>query len=97
MRRVWTFFYGSFMNRNLLAGSGACRRLSWAFCSGDLLHRMGDGAYTRAVRMLSQFYDKSPDEVTEKELEDYFLHRRNVDHWAPNTSSAVAKALTTRS
>jgi integrase/recombinase XerD len=42
-------------------------------------------AYTRAVRMLSQFYDKSPDEVTEKELEDYFLHRRNVDHWAPNT------------
>jgi len=42
-------------------------------------------AYTCAVRMLSQFYDKSPDEVTEKELEDYFLHRRNVDHWAPNT------------
>ncbi len=42
-------------------------------------------AYTRAVRMLSQFYDKSPEEVSEKELEDYFLHRRNVDRWSANT------------
>ena len=42
-------------------------------------------AYTRAVRMLSQFYGKSPGEVTEKEVEDYFLQRRNVDHWSPNT------------
>lgn len=42
-------------------------------------------AYTRAVRMLSQFYGKSPEEVTEKELEDYFLHRRNSDRWSPNT------------
>jgi integrase/recombinase XerD len=42
-------------------------------------------AYTRAVRMLSQFYGKSPEEVTEKALEDYFLHRRNVDRWSSNT------------
>ena len=42
-------------------------------------------AYPRAVRMLSAFYGKSPDEITEPELEAYFLRRRNVDHWSPNT------------
>jgi site-specific recombinase XerD len=42
-------------------------------------------AYTRAVRMLSTFCSKPPDEITEPELEAYFLRRRNVDHWSPNT------------
>lgn len=42
-------------------------------------------AYTRAVRMLSAFYDKRPEEISEGELEAYFLHRRNVDHWSANT------------
>jgi integrase/recombinase XerD len=42
-------------------------------------------AYTRAVRMLSEFYGKRPDEISEGELEAYFLHRRNVDHWSANT------------
>ncbi len=42
-------------------------------------------AYARSVRMLTQFYDKSPDLITEQELQDYFLHRKNVDHWSPNT------------
>jgi site-specific recombinase XerD len=42
-------------------------------------------AYTRAVRMLSEFYNKRPDELSEQELEAYFLHRRNVNHWSANT------------
>lgn len=42
-------------------------------------------AYTRAVRMLSAFYDKPPEQISEAELEAYFLHRRNVDHWSANT------------
>ena len=43
-------------------------------------------AYTRAVRMLSQFYDnRAPETLSEAELEAYFLHRRNVDHWAPKS------------
>jgi len=42
-------------------------------------------AYTRALRMLCEHYDKEPDEIGEAELEAYFLHRRNVDHWSPNT------------
>ena len=32
-------------------------------------------AYSRAVRMLGQFHDKSPDLITEEELRDYLLHR----------------------
>jgi integrase/recombinase XerD len=42
-------------------------------------------AYTRAVRMLSQFYGKTPDLVSEQELQDYFLQRKNVNHWSPKT------------
>lgn len=42
-------------------------------------------AYTRAVRMLVDFYGKPPEQITEQELEQYFLRRKNVDHWSANT------------
>lgn len=42
-------------------------------------------AYTRSVRKLVEFFDKTPDQISEAELQDYFLHRRNVDLWKPNT------------
>jgi len=42
-------------------------------------------AYTRAVRMLAEFYHKTPDLVSEAELQEYFLHRKNVNRWAPKT------------
>ena len=35
--------------------------------------------------MLVQFYRKSPDEIAEEELQDYFLRRKNVSKWSPNT------------
>jgi len=41
--------------------------------------------YTRSVRMLVEFYGKTPDLITEQELQDYFLHRKNVDKWAAAT------------
>lgn len=41
--------------------------------------------YVRAVRLLAGFYDKTPDKITEQELQDYFLHRQNVSKWAPST------------
>lgn len=41
--------------------------------------------YTRAVRMLVDFYGKTPDLITETELVDYFLHRRNVNKWSGAT------------
>ena len=40
-------------------------------------------AYVREVRLLSQFYGKSPDLLSEPELQAYFLHRKNVDGLAP--------------
>jgi len=40
-------------------------------------------AYLRAVRKLVAFYDdKSPYRITEEELCQYFLHRKNVDQWS---------------
>jgi len=42
-------------------------------------------AYFRAVRKLSVFYDKPPYRITEEELCQYFLHRKNVDHWSETT------------
>ena len=39
-------------------------------------------AYTRALRMLCEFYgNRRPEDITEPELEAYFLHRKNVDGW----------------
>ena len=42
-------------------------------------------AYARSVRKLIEFFGKEPDQISEKELRDYFLHRRNADGWSPNT------------
>jgi integrase/recombinase XerD len=41
--------------------------------------------YTRSVRQLVDYYQKTPDQISEPELEDYFLHRRNVDKWSSAT------------
>ena len=40
-------------------------------------------AYVREVRLLAQFYGKSPALLSEQELQRYFLHRKNVDGLAP--------------
>lgn len=42
-------------------------------------------AYVRALRMLCEFYDKTPDQISEDELQQYFLQRRNVDGWSAST------------
>ncbi len=41
--------------------------------------------YTRAVRKLVEFCEKTPDAISETELQDYFLYCRNVEEWSPNT------------
>lgn len=41
--------------------------------------------YTRAVRQLVEFSDKTPDLISESELQDYFLYRVNETGWAPGT------------
>ena len=43
-------------------------------------------AYTRALRMLCEFYgNRRPEDITEAELEAYFLHRKGVDGWSSST------------
>ena len=41
--------------------------------------------YTRSVRQLVEYYSKTPDKISEEQLQDYFLHRRNVDKWSAAT------------
>ena len=52
------------------------------------LQRSGKGERTqessvREVRLLAQFSHKSPDRISEQELQRYCLHRQNVDGLAP--------------
>lgn len=64
--------------------------MDWFQKSMDTLSLNGKGertqqAYTRALRMLVEFYAKDPAEITEAELEAYFLRRKNLDRWSANT------------
>jgi len=38
--------------------------------------------YVRAVRQLAEHYHKPPDQITEEELRQYFLHIKNVKKWS---------------
>lgn len=39
-------------------------------------------SYMRAVRLLAYHYHKSPDQITEEELRQYFLYLKNVKKWS---------------
>ena len=64
---------------------------NWYEKSKEALQLSGKGdrtqvSYSRAVRLLVKHFDnKSPDLITEEELQEYFLHCRNVRKWAPKT------------
>jgi len=42
-------------------------------------------AYVRSMRMLVDFYGKTPDLISEEELQEYFLHKKDVDKWSKST------------
>src|SRR5437762_7219998 len=46
-------------------------------------------AYTRAVRQLSEHYHKSPDQISEAELRQYFLFLKNRKHYSRNTMTVA--------
>ena len=50
-------------------------------------------SYLAAVRQLAVHYDKSPDQLTEEQLRQYFLYLRNEKHVAPNTSNVALNAV----
>ncbi len=46
-------------------------------------------AYTRAVRQLAAHYHKSPDQITEAELRQYFLFIKNCKHYSRHTMTVA--------
>ncbi|HER24336.1 MAG TPA: integrase [Candidatus Atribacteria bacterium] len=46
-------------------------------------------AYVRAVKLLSEHYHKSPDQINEDELRRYFLYNKNIRKWS-RTASTIA-------
>jgi len=50
-------------------------------------------AYVREVRMLSQFYKKSPDLVSEEEFQHYFHHRKNDDNLSASSMRICYSAI----
>ena len=46
-------------------------------------------AHARAVRQLIEHYKKDPALISENELEEYFLYRRNESKWASKTLMAL--------
>ncbi len=51
-------------------------------------------SYVRTVRMLTEHCKKTPESITEDELREYFLYRKNVSSWSPKTTceSAIAES-----
>jgi integrase/recombinase XerD len=41
--------------------------------------------YARSMRMLVDYFDKTPDLISEEELLDYFIHRQDVSGWSAST------------
>jgi len=41
--------------------------------------------YTRSLRLVVEHYNKTPDKISEEELQEYFLYRINKSKWAPRT------------
>ena len=62
------------------------------------LQRSGKGERTqqtsvREIRLLAQFYRKSPDLISEQELQQYVLHRKNINHLSPRSMRICYSAL----
>jgi integrase/recombinase XerD len=49
--------------------------------------------YVREVRLLAPFYRKSPDLISEQELQHYVLHRKHINRLAPSSMRICSSAL----
>lgn len=50
-------------------------------------------SYVQAVRQLAEHYHKSPDQITEEELRQYFLYLKNVKHVSRSTHTLALCAI----
>jgi integrase/recombinase XerD len=49
--------------------------------------------YLDSVKLLAEYYRKSPDQITEEELRQYFLYLTNVKHYASSTFTVALCAI----
>jgi site-specific recombinase XerD len=45
--------------------------------------------YVSAVRQLCEHFNKTPGNITEEDLRDYFLYGKNVKKWSRSTSTVA--------
>ena len=50
-------------------------------------------AYLRQVRIISDFYDKSPDLITEDEIRRYLIHKKTETGWSASSMRNAHGAL----
>lgn len=50
-------------------------------------------SYIRAIRQLEKHYHKSPDQITQEELRDYFLFRKNDSQWSASAATVALCAI----
>jgi integrase/recombinase XerD len=74
----------SFLKRSYIMMTNWSERMNQTLQLNGKSERTRD-AYIRTVRMLANFYGKTPDTISEEELRAYFLHRKNVSLWSPKT------------
>ena len=51
-------------------------------------------SYTQAIRKLEQHYDKSAERITQEQIREYFLFRKNANQWSPSTATIALCAIT---
>ena len=49
--------------------------------------------YVRSVRKISEYYDKTPDQITEEEIREYFLYLKNVRKFGRSASTLAMCGL----
>jgi len=49
--------------------------------------------YLWSVKKLQQHYKLSPDKISEDQLRDYFIYRKNISKWAPGTMRIAYAAI----
>ncbi len=52
-------------------------------------------AYVRAVRMLAEYFNTPPDQLTEEQIRQYFLYVTTVKKWSPSTITQALCAIKT--
>jgi site-specific recombinase XerD len=50
-------------------------------------------AYLQAIQRLALYYHKSPDQITDEELRQYFLYLHHEKHIARSTATVILSAL----